>query len=51
MAAFIAHGLVDEPYFLIDMAFVFFMTLGLMHQIGEGVEDGSTDQQPDTAPG
>ncbi|MBN1122527.1 MAG: O-antigen ligase family protein [Anaerolineae bacterium] len=49
MAAFVAHGLVDEPYFLIDMAFVFFMTLGLMHQIGEGMEDGSIDQQPDTA--
>ncbi len=50
MAAFIAHGLVDEPYFLIDMAFVFFMTLGLMHQIGEEVKNGSIDQQPDAAP-
>lgn len=33
MAAMIAHGLVDEVHFVIDLAFIFFMTLGLMHQI------------------
>lgn len=34
MAAFIAHGLVDEGYYLIDLAFVFFMMLGLLYQLG-----------------
>ena len=33
MAAMIAHGLVDEVHFVIDLAFIFFMTLGLMHQL------------------
>jgi O-antigen ligase len=33
MAAFIAHGMVDEVHFVIDLAFIFFMTLGLMHQM------------------
>jgi hypothetical protein len=33
MAAFIAHGLVDEVHFVIDLAFIFFMTLGLVHQL------------------
>ncbi len=46
MAAFIAHGLVDEVHFVIDLAFIFFMTLGLMHQLGqEETIDGSDDQQ------
>lgn len=33
MAAFLAHGLVDEVHFVIDLAFIFFMSLGLIHQI------------------
>mgnify|MGYP000201799069 CR=1 FL=1 len=37
MAAFIAHGLVDEVHFVIDLAFIFYMTLGLVHQIGREV--------------
>ncbi len=36
MAAMIAHGMVDEVHFVIDLAYIFFMTLGLMHQLGEG---------------
>ena len=35
MAAFLAHGLVDEPFFQIDMAFLFFFALGLVHQLAE----------------
>lgn len=35
MADFIAHGMVDEVYFVIDLAFIFFMTLGLIHQLSE----------------
>ena len=30
MVNFLAHGLVDASYFLIDLAFVFFLTLGLV---------------------
>ncbi len=36
MAAFVAHGLVDEVHFVIDLAFIFFMSLGLVHQVSEG---------------
>lgn len=35
MAAMIAHGMVDEVHFVIDLAYIFFMTLGLMHQLSE----------------
>ncbi len=31
MADTLAHGLVDHSFFLIDLAFVFFLTLGLVH--------------------
>jgi len=52
MADFIAHGLVDEVHFVIDLAFIFFMTLGLLHQMGVQAEiisrewaiNGSQDQ-------
>jgi O-antigen ligase len=30
MAGFLAHGLVDASYFVIDLAFAFFMTLGVV---------------------
>jgi O-antigen ligase len=51
MAAFIAHGLVDEVHFVIDLAFIFFMTLGLMHQLGEEASHGDHHQWADTAVG
>ncbi|MGF1507069.1 MAG: O-antigen ligase family protein, partial [Anaerolineae bacterium] len=35
MAAFLAHGMVDATHFVIDLSYVFFMTLGLMHQLHE----------------
>jgi O-antigen ligase len=45
MAAFIAHGLVDEVHFVIDLAFIFYMTLGLMHQMGvEAQEAGDASR-------
>jgi O-antigen ligase len=28
MAAMLAHGLIDNSYFLVDLAFIFFLTLG-----------------------
>jgi O-antigen ligase len=33
MVATLAHGLIDNSYFLVDLAFVFFLTLGVMTQI------------------
>jgi hypothetical protein len=30
MAVFVAHGLVDNSYFLVDLAFAFFLTAGLV---------------------
>jgi O-antigen ligase len=43
MVDFLAHGLVDNSYFLVDLAFVFFLTLGLtvrLAQARHGVSDG-----------
>lgn len=38
MAAFLAHGLVDNSYFLVDLAFIFFLSVGLVKRLetGEG---------------
>ncbi len=30
MIACLAHGLIDNSYFLVDLAFVFFTTLGIV---------------------
>jgi O-antigen ligase len=43
MAAFIAHGLVDEVHFVIDLAFIFYMTLGLMHQMSVEAREAATN--------
>lgn len=59
MAAFLAHGMVDEVHFVIDLAFIFFMSLGLMHQIGResgvlsngGDRHGGQSQQPNSQAG
>lgn len=41
MAAALGHGLIDNSYFLVDLAFVFFMALGLVVQLeGDGREVG-----------
>ncbi len=37
MAAFLAHGLVDATHFVIDLAYIYFMTLGLMHQLNADI--------------
>ncbi|MBN1429802.1 MAG: O-antigen ligase family protein [Anaerolineae bacterium] len=41
MAAMIAHGMVDETHFVIDLAFIFFMSLGLVHQLAREAESDS----------
>ena len=51
MAAMIAHGMVDETHFVIDLAFIFFMTLGLMHQLAGEAADGNHDQGEDAPAG
>ncbi len=33
MAGFVAHGMVDASYFVIDLAFVFFLLLGLVYRL------------------
>jgi O-antigen ligase len=33
MVDFLAHGLIDNSYFLVDLAFVFFLTLGIVRRI------------------
>ncbi len=39
MVSFLAHGLVDASYFLIDLAFVFFLTLGLVQWLARSESD------------
>ena len=40
MVDFLAHGLVDASYFVIDLAFVFFLTLGLVQWLIRRKTDG-----------
>lgn len=35
MANFLAHGVVDAAFFIVDLSFVFFLTLGLMWRVRE----------------
>ena len=39
MVNFLAHGLVDASYFLIDLAFIFFLTLALMQHLARSKSD------------
>ncbi|RLC86153.1 MAG: hypothetical protein DRJ03_09590 [Chloroflexi bacterium] len=39
MVNFLAHGLVDASYFLLDLAFVFFLTLGLVQWLARSDTD------------
>ncbi len=41
MANFLAHGLVDASYFLIDLAFAFFLALGLVQWLARSKSDES----------
>jgi len=42
MVAFLAHGLIDNSYFLVDLAFVFCLTLGIVARV-EGLGGNSGD--------
>ncbi len=44
MVNFLAHGLVDASYFIIDLAFAFFMTLGLVQWLARSESDESETQ-------
>ncbi|MCC6904724.1 MAG: O-antigen ligase family protein [Anaerolineae bacterium] len=44
MAVFLAHGLVDEVHFVIDLAFLFYMTLGLVSQFDRGMSGGDSSR-------
>jgi hypothetical protein len=33
MIDFLAHGLIDASYFVVDLAFVFMLTLALMQEV------------------
>jgi len=33
MVDFLAHGLIDNSYFLVDLAFIFFLTLGIIRRL------------------
>ncbi len=35
MAVFLSHGLIDNAYFLVDLAFVFFLTAGLVQGLAD----------------
>ena len=35
MVVFLSHGLVDNSYFLVDLAFVFFLTVGIVQRLAE----------------
>jgi hypothetical protein len=43
MAAMVAHGMVDAVHFVIDLAFIFSMTLGVMAQLGEEAAQNGRD--------
>jgi O-antigen ligase len=38
MAVFLGHGLVDNSYFLVDLAFIFFLTFGLVQRLTENIK-------------
>jgi hypothetical protein len=39
MVNFLAHGLVDASYFVIDLAFAFFLTLGVVEWLARSQTD------------
>ena len=38
MVVFVSHGLLDNSYFLVDLAFAFFLTVGLVQRLWEQSE-------------
>jgi putative inorganic carbon (HCO3(-)) transporter len=45
MVACLAHGLIDNSYFLVDLAFVFFITVGIVAGMSAQIE-GCTSKNP-----
>jgi len=43
MVACLAHGLIDNSYFLVDLAFVFFITVGIMASMSARIEAPTMD--------
>ena len=43
MVVFVSHGLVDNSYFLVDLAFVFFLTVGIVQRLGESTASDSPE--------
>jgi hypothetical protein len=37
MVVFLAHGLVDNSYFLVDLAFTFFLTVGIIQGLADAI--------------
>ena len=35
MVVFLSHGLIDNSYFLVDLAFIFFLTVGIVQRLAE----------------
>jgi hypothetical protein len=35
MVIFLSHGLVDNSFFLVDLAFAFFLVVGLVQRLAE----------------
>ncbi len=46
MADFLAHGIVDNSYFVVDLAFVFCLTLALVARLERPVDEQRTDSDP-----
>ena len=49
MVAALAHGLIDNSFFLVDLAFVLMLTLALVANLGAGVlaDDAPLRQNPE----
>ncbi len=50
MVSFLAHGLVDASYFVIDLAFAFFMTLGVVQWLAAAGQGDIWERDALTAP-
>jgi O-antigen ligase len=46
VAAMLAHGLVDHSFFLVDLSFVFFLALGLVHHLSRLAPTDAKPNQP-----
>ncbi|MFH1927399.1 MAG: O-antigen ligase family protein [Chloroflexota bacterium] len=43
MVAFVTHGMIDSSYFVVELAFVFFMSLGVLRCLQEGCDYAEKD--------